>query len=220
MNYFCNAKDFGKTLEKTVSDIQKGCRLAAYKTLEAVAERSRRAVIANYFKKFPDENGIKKNKGVPQQVTKSKVNKEKLEISLFTKDNISFMTDQEYGAVRTPKAGKNIAVPFLGLKQEGRNSKGGMKSSFSIKTVMNKVLKNESGEGTGRKKFHFAKTKRGNTMIFQEQKRTSDAKEMYHLVKKTKIKPRWDFEKTVRAINANYSEKTFEKELHKNIGSG
>ena len=125
MNYFCNAKDFGKTLEKTVSDIQKGCRLAAYKTLEAVAERSRRAVIANYFKKFPDENGIKKNKGVPQQVTKSKVNKEKLEISLFTKDNISFMTDQEYGAVRTPKAGKNIAVPFLSLKQEGRNSKGG-----------------------------------------------------------------------------------------------
>jgi hypothetical protein len=60
MNYFCNAKDFGKTLEKTVSDIQKGCRLAAYKTLEAVAERSRRAVIANYFKKFPDETESRK----------------------------------------------------------------------------------------------------------------------------------------------------------------
>lgn len=215
MNYFCNAKDFGKTLEKTVSDIQKGCRLAAYKTLEAVAERSRRAVIANYFKKFPDENGIKKNKGVPQQVTKSKVNKEKIEISLFTKDSISFMTDQEYGAVRTPKAGKNIAVPFLGLKQEGRNSKGGMKSSFSIKTVMNKVLKNKSGEGTGRKKFHFAKTKRGRTMIVQEQKGTDDAKEMYHLVPKTKIKPRWDFEKTVKAISSKYIEPTFEKELQK-----
>jgi len=220
MNYFCNSKDFGKTLDKCVSDTQKKIRNAAYKALESVAERSRRAVIANYFKKFPDENGIKKNKGVPQQVTKSRVNKEKLEISLFTKDSISFMHDQEYGAVRTPTVGKTIAVPFLSVKQEGRNSKGGMKSAFSIRTVLKKALDNKHGEGTGRKKFHFAKTKRGNTMIVQEQKGTSDAKEMYHLVKKTKIKPRWDFEKTVRAINAKYIEKTFEKELQKNIGSG
>lgn len=215
MNYFCNSKDFGKTLDLAIKDVQKSVRFAAYKTLENVAERSRRAVIANYFKKFPDENGIKKNKGVPQQVTKSKVNKEKLEISLFTKENISFMTDQEYGAVRTPKAGKTIAVPFLSLKQEGRNSKGGMKSSFSIKTVMDKVLKNRRGEGTGRKKFHFAKTKRGRTMIVQEQKGTADAKEMYHLVPKTKIKPRWDFVKTVENITVRYIEKTFEKELQK-----
>jgi hypothetical protein len=116
--------------------------------------------------------------------------------------------------------GKTIAVPFLSVKQEGRNSKGGMKSAFSIKTVMDKALKNKRGEGTGRKKFHFAKTKRGNTMIVQEQKGTSDAKEMYHLVKKTKIKPRWDFVKTVEAINSKYIEKTFEKELQKNLGSG
>lgn len=217
MNYFCNSKDFGKTLDQAIKDIQKSVRFAAYKTLENVAERSRRAVIANYFKKFPDENGIKKNKGVPQQVTKSKVNKEKLEISLFTKDNISFMADQEYGAIRTPKAGKTIAVPFLSIKQEGRNSRGGMKSAFSIKTVMDKVLKNSRGEGTGRKKFHFAKTKRGRTMIVQEQKGTDDAKEMYHLVPKTKIKPRWDFVKTVENITVRYIEKTFEKELQKVI---
>lgn len=219
MNYFCDSKDFEKTLNKCVADTQKQIRHSAYKTLESVAERSRRAVIANYPKKFPDENGIKKNKGVPQQVTKSRVNKEKLEISLFTKDSISFMTDQEYGAVRTPKMGKTIAVPFLSVKQEGRNSKGGMKSAFSIKTVMDKALKNKRGEGTGRKKFHFAKTKRGNTMIVQEQKGTSDAKEMYHLAKKTKIKPRWDFVKTVEAINSKYIEKTFEKELKKTIGN-
>lgn len=217
MNYFCNSKDFGKTLDQAVKDVQKSVRFAAYKTLESVAERSRRAVIANYFKKFPDENGIKKNKGVPQQVTKSRVNKEKLEISLFTKDSISFMADQEFGAVRTPKFGKTIAVPFLSVKQEGRNSRGGMKSAFSIKTVLKKALDNVHGEGTGRKKFHFAKTNRGNTMIVQEQKGTSDAKEMYHLVKKTKIKPRWNFIKTVENIAARFIEKTFEKELQKVI---
>lgn len=217
MNYFCDSKDFGKTLNQAISDIQKSVRFAAYKTLESVAERSRRAVIANYFKKFPDENGIKKNKGVPQQVTKSRVNKEKLEISLFTNDNISFMADQEFGAVRTPEFGKTIAVPFLSVKQEGRNSRGGMKSAFSIKTVLKKALDNVHGEGTGRKKFHFAKTNRGNTMIVQEQKGTSDAKEMYHLVKKTKIKPRWNFVKTVENIAARFMEKTFEKELQKVI---
>ena len=217
MNYFCNSKDFGKTLNQAISDVQKSVRFAAYKTLESVAERSRRAVIANYFKKFPDENGIKKNKGVPQQVTKSRVNKEKLEISLFTKDNISFMADQEFGAVRTPEFGKTIAVPFLSVKQEGRNSKGGMKSAFSIKTVLKKALDNVHGEGTGRKKFHFAKTNRGNTMIVQEQKGTSNAKEMYHMVKKTKIKPRWNFVKTVENIVARFMEKTFEKELEKAV---
>ena len=81
--------------------------------------------------------------------------------------------------------------------------------------IPSKVLKNKSGEGTGRKKFHFAKTKRGRTMIVQEQKGTDDAKEMYHLVPKTKIKPRWDFEKTVKAISSKYIEPTFEKELQK-----
>ena len=217
MNYFCNSKDFAKTLDACVKDTQKKIRNAAYKTLENVAERSRRAVIANYSKKFPDENGIKKNKGVPQQVTKSRVNKEKLEISLFTKDNISFMTDQEYGATRTPKVGETMAVPFLSVKQEGRNSKGGMKSSFSIKNVLQKAIKVAHGEGTGRKKVHFAKTTRGRTMIVEEKKGTNDAKELYHFVKKTKIKPRWDFEKTVRAINSRFIEKTFEKELQKVI---
>ena len=82
---------------------------------------------------------------------------------------------------------------------------------------MDKVLKNRRGEGTGRKKFHFAKTKRGMTMIVQEQKGTDDAKEMYHLVPKTKIKPRWDFVKTVENITVRYIEKTFEKELKKVI---
>ena len=61
MNYFCDSKDFGKTIDSCVKDTQKKIRNAAYKTLESVAERSRRAVIANYFKKFPDENGIKMN---------------------------------------------------------------------------------------------------------------------------------------------------------------
>lgn len=220
MNYFCNSKDFGKTLNQAISDIQKSVRLAAYKTLESVAERSRRAVIANYFKKFPDENGIKKNKGVPQQVTKSRVNKEKLEISLFTKDRISFMADQEYGGERTGQEGRKKAVPFLSTRQEGRNSRGGMKSAFSVKTLMQKALSHASmkSKNSGKPKPFLMTAKSGHTMIVQRAgKDRLPVKPLYHFDKKVKIRPRWDFVKTVEGITVRFIEKTFEKELEKAI---
>lgn len=222
MNYFCNSKDFGKTLNECISETQKKIRNAAYKTLESVAERSRRAVIANYFKKFPDENGITKNKGVPQQVTKSRVNKEKLEISLYTKDKISFMYDQEFGGERSGKEGKKKAVPFLSTRQEGRNSRGGMKSAYSVKTLMQKALShsNTKARRSGKPNPFLMKTKSGHTIIAQ---RTSKArlpiKPLYHFDRKVKIRPRWDFVKTVEGITVRYIEKTFEKELQKSIGN-
>ena len=190
MNYFCDSKDFGKTLNQAIGDIQKSVRFAAYKTLESVAERSRRAVIANYFKKFPDENGIKKNKGVPQQVTKSKVNKEKLEISLFTKDKIGFMADQEYGGERTGKEGRKKAVPFLSTRQEGRNSRGGMKSAFSVKTLMQKALSHSGMKAvnSGKPKPFLMTAKSGHTMIVQRAgKDRLPIKTLYHFDKKVKI---------------------------------
>ena len=220
MNYFCNSKDFGKTLDQAIKDVQKSVRFAAYKTLENVAERSRRAVIANYFKKFPDENGIVKNKGVPQQVTKSKVNKEKLEISLFTKDRISFMFDQEYGGERKSQYGKTKAVPFLGLRQEGRNSRGGMKSAFSVKTLMQKALDHSTRKAkrAGKPKPFLMVSKSWHHMIAQRvgEKRLP-IKPLYHFDQKVKIRPRWDFVKTVENITVRYIEKTFEKELQKAI---
>ena len=222
MNYFCNSKDFEKTLNKCVSDTQKKIRHASYKTLESVAERSRRAVIANYFKKFPDEYGITKNKGVPQQVTKSRVNKEKLEISLYTKDKIGFMYDQEFGGERTGKEGKKKAVPFLSTRQEGRNSRGGMKSAYSVKTLMQKALShsNLNARRSGKPKPFLMNSKSGHTMIVQRVgKDRLPVKPLYHFDKKVNIRPRWDFVKTVEGVTVRYIEKTFEKELQKAIGS-
>ena len=66
MNYVSNGKDFSKALESAIEDTKKKIRFAAYRTLEQVAERSRNAIIANYTKKFPDQNGVVKNKGVPK----------------------------------------------------------------------------------------------------------------------------------------------------------
>lgn len=220
MNYFCNSKDFEKTLNKCVADTQKQIRNAAYKTLEGVAERARRAVIANYFKKFPDENGIHKNKGVPQQVTKSGVNKDKMEISLFTKDKISFMFDQEYGGERSGKSGAKKAVPFLSTRQEGRNSRGGMKQAYSVKTLMEKALSHsgKSSKRSGKPKPFLMTTKSGHRIIAQRTgKNRLPIKPLYHFDQKVKIRPRWDFVKTVEGVTVHYIEKTFEKELQKVI---
>lgn len=220
MNYFCNSKDFAKTLDACVKDTQKRIRNAAYKTLENVAERSRRAVIANYFKKFPDENGIHKNKGVPQQVTKSRVNKEKLEISLYTKDKIDFMYDQEFGGERKSKYGETKAVPFLSTRQEGRNSRGGMKSAYSVKTLMQKALSSsgKTAKRSGKPKPFLMTTKSGHRIIAQRTgKNRLPIKPLYHFDKKVKIRPRWDFVKTVEGVTVHYIEKTFEKELQKVI---
>lgn len=220
MNYFCSAKDFGKALDHCIADVQKSVRYAAYKTLENVAERSRRAVIANYFKKFPDENGIVKNKGVPKQVTKSKVDKEKLEISLFTKDKISFMYDQEFGGERRGSVGKSKAVPFLSTRQEGRNSRGGMKSAYSVKTLMQKALSSSTKHArrAGKPKPFLMTTKSGHTIIAQRTgKGRLPIKPLYHFDRKVKIRPRWDFVKTVENITVRYIEKTFGNELKKSL---
>lgn len=218
MNYFCSAKDFSKTLDKCVADTQKKIRLAAYRTLENVAERSRKAVIANYFKKFPDENGIVKNKGVPQQVTKSKVDKEKLQIRLYTKDKISFMYDQEFGGERTSKFGKTKAVPFLSTRQEGRNSRGGMKSAYSVKTLMQKALTHSTNKAksSGKPKPFLMTTKSGHKILAQRtSKKRLPIKPLYHFDRKVKIRPRWDFVKTVENITVRYIDKTFEQQLKK-----
>lgn len=218
MNYFCSAKDFSKTLDKCVADTQKKIRLAAYRTLENVAERSRKAVIANYFKKFPDENGIVKNKGVPQQVTKSKVDKEKLQIRLYTKDKISFMYDQEFGGERTSKFGKTKAVPFLSTRQEGRNSRGGMKSAYSVKTLMQKALTHSANKAksSGKPKPFLMTTKSGHKILAQRtSKKRLPIKPLYHFDRKVKIRPRWDFVKTVENITVRYIDKTFEQQLKK-----
>ena len=42
-------------------------------------------------------------------------------------------------------------------------------------------------------------------------------KPLYHFDQKVKIRPRWDFVKTVENITVRYIEKTFEKELKKAI---
>lgn len=218
MNYSCNSKDFSKVLDKCVADTQKRIRLAAYKTLENVAERGRRAVIANYFKKFPDENGITKNKGVPQQVTKSRVDKTNLSISLYTKDRISFMYDQEFGGERKSKTGKTKAVPFLSTRQEGRNSRGGMKSSYSVKTLMDKAMShaNRQAKRAGKPKPFMMTTKSGHKILAQRtSKNRLPIKPLYHFDRKVKIRPRWDFVKTVENITVRYIDKTFDEELKK-----
>ena len=220
MEFVTSSKGFSAALDKAVADTQKKIRHAAYITLEKVAERGRNALIANYPKKFKDENGIIKNKGVPKQVTKSKVNKTNLSIELFTKDSISFMYDQQYGGERTGKGGAKKAVPFLKTQQIGRTSKGTMKKGFQISTLMKKALDHETAKRTGgHKPKPFIMTARSGHKMLSVRlgKARTPIQPLYHFDKKTKIRPRWDFVKTVEGVTVHYIDKTFEQCLKKEM---
>lgn len=212
----CSIKDLPKLLKKQMADVNKSVRLATYKALEQTAEDARKAIIANYSKKFPDENGIKKNKGVPQQVTHGKVDKAKLRIELFAKDKINFMDDQEFGGERSGTTGGSRPVPTLETRQQGRTSRGTMKQAWSIKTLMGAALKAETEKSrkAGKPKPFIMESKSGHHMLVRRQTKDRDSiKVLYHFDKKVQIRPRWDFIKTVEGITAHNMEKNFNVEL-------
>ena len=221
MNYVSNGKDFSKALESAIEDTKKKIRFAAYRTLEQVAERSRNAIIANYTKKFPDQNGVVKNKGVPKQVTHSKVDKKNLSIELYTKPNISFMYDQEYGGDRSGKNGAKKAVPFLETMQKGRTNRGTMKQGYRISTLMKKALDHETAKRTGghKPKPFLITTRSGHhALAVRDTKKRKPLTFLYHFDRKVKIRPRWDFIKTVEGVVVHTIDKEFEKSLKKALG--
>lgn len=212
----CALKDLPKLLNKQMADVQKAVRLATYKALEKTAEDARDAIIAQYAKQFPDENGIKKNKGVPQQVTHSKVDKAKMRIEIFAKDKINFMDDQEFGGERRGASGGSRAVPTLETRQQGRTTRGNMKQAWSIKNLMTAAMRAETEKSrkAGKPKPFIMTSQSGHHMLVRRENKARDSiKVLYHFDKKVQIRPRWDFIKTVEGVTAHNMEKNFNNEL-------
>lgn len=199
-----------------MNDVNKSLRLATYKALEQTAEDARNEIIKQYSKQFPDENGIKKNKGVPQQVTHGKVDKAKLRIEIFAKDKISFMDDQEFGGERRGTSGGSRAVPTLETMQQGRTSRGTMKQAWSINRLMTAAMRSETERSrkAGKPKPFIMTSKSGHNMLVRRENKARDSiKVLYHFDKKVQIRPRWEFVKTVEGITAHNLEKNFNQSL-------
>lgn len=213
-------KNLGKELKKMSDDARKKVRRACYLALENTAEQSRNAIIANYPKKFKDENGIRKNKGVPKQTSKTKVDKQKLSISLNwgQKRNLDFMDDQEFGGTRTGLNGASRAVPTLETRQKGRTASGKMKQSYDIKNLMSAAARAETerSKSSDKPKPFFMITRSGHHMLVRRRTKARNSTEiLYHFDKKVQIRPRFDFVKTVEGVTVHNIEKNFIKELEK-----
>lgn len=213
-------KNLGKELIKNAENAKKAVRHACYRSLEITAEQSRNAIIANYPKKFKDENGIRKNKGVPKLTSKGKVDKQKLSIELTwgKKQDLDFMDDQEFGGERGGKFGKSKAVPDIETQKKGRTATGKMKDAYSIKKLMSAAIKAETNrsKSSGKPKPFVMATKSGHHMLVRRKtKKKKPLEILYHFDRKVKVRPRWDFVKTVEGVTIHNLEKNFIKQLEK-----
>lgn len=219
----------GRELNKFVADSQKKMRLASYKTLNRLAFESKKKIKEDYPKHFPDENGIKKNKGVAnlvlydRNIDKSIPNNPSIRV--FAADAISFMEKQEFGGtISGGKMGSSAAVPFQQSLRKMRSGTKGMKEEFSVSHVMTAAkaavgasLKG-GGKRTGNKppKPFFMETKSGHTMVaIRKGKKRNPIMPLYHFDKKRTFRPRWDFFKTIDGVVVSMTEKVWGEELKK-----
>lgn len=113
-----NIRDFTRSL----SDIQKKqIPFATSRALNDSAVAAQTAIVQGITNKFDN----KKRWWLKQQPTGIKVlfsNKAKLRSAIFT--NVYFAKRQEEGGLKTPKNGKNIAVPTIKVIRKYRTSHG------------------------------------------------------------------------------------------------
>lgn len=216
---------FNRELKQFVDNTKKAVRKSQYMALEAVARKSKSAIIANYPKAFKDENGVRKNKGVPKLTNYGKVDKAKLsiEISWAPNKNINFMDDQEFGGVRSGKDGGSRAMPSWFTQQQGRTATGKMKQGYSIKNLMDRALRyeNRRSKENGLPKPFIMTSKSGHHMLVRRlNKKRDSVMVLYHFDKKVKIRPRWAFVKTVEGVTMHTIHDEFAKALEKNMQNG
>ena len=216
----CSFGDFGKCLNKWNESLQKAARLSIYQTLETLAEGSRAKIIQSYPQIFKDENGVRKNRGVPKMTTKSKVDKQAMSITLgwAMRKDIDFMDDQEFGGVRGEVKAK--AQPTWITQQQGRTNTGKMKAALSVKQLMNNIMQHENqySKETGKPKPFIMQTRSGHHMIARRRTKARDSYDvLYHFDKKVRIRKRWNFVETVDNFVIHYKEPLFTKKLEKNL---
>lgn len=213
-------KDLAQTIVKQQNECKKAIRSACYKSLERTAEQAREQIIKDYPEHFKDEPGIRKNRGVPKMTRKTKVDKNKLSISLNwgQKQNVDFMDDNEFGGTRTGENGKSKAMPSRELQRIGRTSTGRVKQQYSIGAMMNKVLKAEATQSStqSQPKPFIMVAKNGHHMIAQRMTKARDSYWiLYHFDRKVKVRPRWKFNVAVHNVTVRTLPENYDNELEK-----
>lgn len=219
----CSFDKFGKTIQEYYKSYLKIGRQSMYQTLEQLAEGSRNQIIKLYPRKFKDENGIQKNKGIPKMISKSKVDKKDNSITVWWAHNrnIDFMDDQEFGnPARTGKDGASKALPTWKAQQDGRGSSGKMKANYNIGKLMSKIIayENKRSRETGKPKPFIMTAKSGHHMLARRQTKARDSfVVLYHFDKKINIRKRWNVVETIDNYCVFNRERLFLQNIENNM---
>ncbi len=117
---------------------------------------------------------------------------------------ISFMTLQETGGIKTPK-GRALSLPSAGLGTGFKTETGKIRNQFRPKNLLSRMDKGgrpkRGKAGSASKPAAF--TAKGMILVRQGPGRYP-LRVLYKFEPKARIKPRWEFEDTVRMVVTNY----------------
>lgn len=116
---------------------------------------------------------------------------------------ISFMTLQETGGTKKPK-GRALSLPSEGLGAGAKTATGAIKKAMKPKALLSKFdtgKKKKKSKGAQSKPMAFVA--KGMILIRVGPGRYP-LKVLYKFESKAKIKPRWEFERSVRTVAENY----------------
>lgn len=117
---------------------------------------------------------------------------------------ISFMTPHEKGGMKKPR-GRALSLPSEGLGGGVRTATGAIKKSMRPAALLAKA--NAKGSQKGRKKSGGGKPQpfvRNGMILVRTGKERFPLRVLYKFESQAKIKPRWEFEDSVRIVVTNY----------------
>lgn len=119
-----------------------------------------------------------------------------------TTDKIAFMTIQEKGGTKTPR-GRALSLPSEGLGGNYKTATGKIKASMRPAALLAKAdSKAKAKKGTaGGKPIPFV---HNGMILVRLGPDRYPLKVLYKFESKARIKPRWEFEGTVRIVASNY----------------
>ena len=198
-------------LLKGVKEIhEKQLPYAMKEAVNTVAFKARKALIADYPKKF-----TMRSKGLPNLIRVEKADKNKVWASVYL-DKL-FMAKQEYGGEKRAEPGKGVAVPRPGVTEKGGlTAKGSIKPGYYVSALLADSEKNKRRKRirNGRKyqenrpsarrssKYHPFEIEMpdGVRYIARHIAGSRNLEWMYALHTKVVVPPRWGWQKLVMRV--------------------
>jgi hypothetical protein len=213
--------DIEKTIREVSSLAEKQVPYAMAQTFTALAKGSQAAIRAGMPARFTIRSRWEQM-GVRIEPARKADVKSTGSCEAIVKDIDPYMTRQEKGGIKSVR-GKRLAIPERAAAAAMRSGSGAIAKKWKPGELLKdfgKERKSYGRRGTHRKPKPFIIARGGSVAIaIRRLDGRYPLKYLYTLVPQAHVKPRFDFEKTVRAFVAQNYEKTFAANLEAAIKS-